>query len=451
MSKKNKEDQFFQRMEKMLGSDEARQLIEGLKPLPPKSVRYNRLQSHIFPTDASRVPWCSHGYYWQDSIQPSRTVDYVAGRYYIQESSAMLPVAAAESVVDFHGKIVLDMTAAPGGKATQVAEIIGPGYLLANEVNHKRCDALIWNINRHRLHNVIVSSLSNEELVRAFPGHFDIVMVDAPCSGEGLFQKRQQTLSSWSEHNVRFCARRQGSILDAAVELVKPGGYIVYSTCTFSQEENEMQVEYILAKGFESVVLPPGIPVSAGISGNPGILASCRRVFPHREGGAGSFVAVVRKPVDYPGSGGSRKGVTTSRPAIHWKYDTPKINVTLPAFLLPANELNGFFYEANGITSFFSHDRIPGFLRERALQIGAPVFDKRRDNIPLFGSIQLALPAAMIEIHGADVQEYCRGGELHLSTGDGFYFISYQGMVLGQIKVTAGRGVNKLPVPLRHH
>jgi 16S rRNA C967 or C1407 C5-methylase (RsmB/RsmF family) len=299
MAKKGKTeraDQFYTRMEQLLGTAEAGQLMDALQQISPKSVRYNRKQCSPDELNGSEVPWCSpYGRYWEETTLPSRTLEYASGCYYIQEASAMLAISASSRVIDFSDKIVLDLTAAPGGKATQAAELIDSGYLVANEVIKKRVHALAWNVNRHRLNNVIVTSIPTRALAEALPGFFDVVVVDAPCSGEGLFTRQKHSLEKWSQKNVRFCAARQTSILKDAAELVRPGGFLVYATCTFAPEENERQVEKLLDEHFLPVPLPDDLPVSPAVSGNEKVLLCSRRIFPHREGGAGAFVSVMRK------------------------------------------------------------------------------------------------------------------------------------------------------------
>ena len=441
MKHKNRIDQFRQRIEKLIGPSETKKLIEAVQQISPKSVRYNSRLCTLDDMKGSPVPWCTpYGRYWHEEIFPSHTIQFAAGRYYIQEASAMLAVSAASQVIDFSGKIAVDLTAAPGGKTTQAAELINPGYLLANEVIRKRVNALIWNVNRHRLNNVIITSLANDFLTQALPGFFDIVIVDAPCSGEGLFQKRKHSLSDWSEKNVLFCARRQTSILTAALALVRPGGYIIYSTCTFAKEENEDQVEFLLNQGCNPVPLPGNLPVSSAVTENEKIRLCSRRIFPHREKGAGAFVGIVQKetgpikpfPVKYEYSS-TREPVLRSTP-IPW---------------IQTRDLEGYFYETNGILSYFSHQRIPAILREKSFQVGAPILDKRRGDALMFGSVQIPSAEAMIEVEPIQAEAYLKGEDLHLEQPDGYYFVTFQKMILGPVKVTKGRVSNKLPVPLR--
>ena len=442
--KNKRSEQFLKRMENLLGTEETQLFMNSIRQFSPKSVRYNRKQVPPDDLKGAPVPWCQpYGRYWEKQFLPSRSVEYTAGKYYIQEASAMLAISAASQVIDFSHKIVLDLAAAPGGKATQAAELIDSGYLVANEVIKKRLDALTWNVNRCRLNNIIITSLAPNILAQTLPGFFDVVVVDAPCSGEGLFSKQKHSLEKWSEKSVRFCAARQASILRDAAVLLKPGGFLVYSTCTFAPEENEQQVEVLLSHGFIPVPLPlPGdLPVSPAISENANIRLCSRRIFPHREGGAGAFVSVVQKQDD-------------PLPVGQWEFHHGQLDpvIRLKGMRYPhirTEESGGYFYEKNGIISYFSRESIPEFLLQSAYQIGAPVIDKIRAYDCMFGSVQLASPTAIIGVGEAEAEAYARGEELRLDAVDGYYYIALQGMVLGPVKVSNGRAVNKFPKPLR--
>ncbi|MCP5047922.1 MAG: hypothetical protein GY940_12170 [bacterium] len=444
MGKKNREEQFLLQMEKLLGAAEACQLVEALDRRSPKAVRYNRNLCSPDELKGTSVPWYDpYGCYWEGEIFPSRTLQYAAGKYYIQEASAMLAISAASGVIDFNDKIVLDLTAAPGGKTTQAAELIGSGYMVANEVIRKRVDALTWNVNRHRLNNVVTMSLPTETLAEWLPGLFDVVIVDAPCSGEGLFQRKKHSPVKWSEKNVRFCARRQQSILNHAMQLVRPEGYLVYSTCTFSREENEDQVAYLLGRGFAPVALPgrDALPVSPAITGDEAVASCSRRIFPHRETGAGAFVSVVRNLT--PSSGAA----DFSR----WQFHHSKTNSLekIPYPFLRSGETEGFFYDHNGVVGYFSHPRVPKVVLENSFQIGAPLFDKRRGNDPMFGCTQLAVPETLISLEPEQAMSYIHGEELRLDDANGYHLVESGGMILGPVKISSGRAVNRLPKPLR--
>lgn len=442
--KSNRTEQFYNRMEQLIGETEARRLMESIQQIAPRSIRYNRNLCSPHELKGPPVSWCRpYGRYWQEGDLPSRTLEYAAGKYYIQEAGAMLPISAASKVIDFSDKIVLDLTAAPGGKATQIAELIRSGYLVANEVVKKRVAALTWNVNRHRLNNTIITSLTPRVLAGALPGFFDVVVVDAPCSGEGLFKRQKHFLENWSEKNVRFCARRQESILEDAAALVRPGGVIVYATCTFSPEENEDRVERLLSMNFTPVPFPEDVHVSPAISGNEKVCLCSRRIFPHREGGAGAFVGVVRKE-------------ETARPCTPGIQNKYRYGQSLPGGFrkdqfpyIRFEDPGGYFYEKKGIISYFSHENIPDFLMETGFQIGAPIIDKHRPHEPMFGGIQLPSPETVIEVGEEEAKKYIRGEDLDVSHPDGYYIVSCRQMPLGHVIVAGNRAANKLPGALR--
>ena len=218
------------------------------------------------------VAWCREGFsYDEELIRPGKSPYHDAGVFYLQEPSAMSAVPAAEIE---EGDLVLDLCAAPGGKSVQAA---GRARLVvANEIVPKRARILSSNIERMGLSNVIVSSASPDELAEALPGVFDRIIVDAPCSGEGMFRKDQTAIEEWSLENVQRCVERQRDILEAALRLLRPGGRIVYSTCTFEPAENEWQ-----ARRF------------CHLHGDELRLSDWRQLFPHRGEGEGLFYAVM--------------------------------------------------------------------------------------------------------------------------------------------------------------
>lgn len=437
---------FLLHMEKLVGTAEASLLTEAIGTIPPKSVRFNSnivgWDSSILKTTGSIVPWCSpFGRYWEKDILPSRTLEYGAGYYYIQEASAMLPIALAMGVIDFKGKIVLDLAAAPGGKTTQAAEYIKNGYIVANEVIPKRSEALVWNVNRHRLNNVIITSQPTGKLAKELPGFFDIIIVDAPCSGEGLFMKRKHSLDEWSEKNVRLCARRQTGILEDALTLLKPGGYIIYSTCTFSREENEDQVHFLLKSGCVPAALPADIQVSGAIDEKEAVQICARRIFPHREGGAGAFVAILQKS----------EGIAneTSMQYEQSNFSSfPVKTVKNPVEVIRTGETEGYFFEKNGVVSYFSYNRVPQFLYREGIQLGAPILDKRKGPAFMYGSIQLRSDEAIVEIDNEKAEGYIGGKDLGLDVRDGLYWVSYNGIVLGMVNVLGKKAINMFPKAL---
>lgn len=223
-----------------------------------------------------RVSWANEAYYFDENVRPGKHPYHEMGLYYIQEPSAM---SAAALLAPKPGMRVLDLCAAPGGKSTQLATYLGDsGLLVSNEINTQRSRILSQNIERMGIKNAIVTNEDSFVLASHFPGFFNAIQVDAPCSGEGMFRKLPEAIEQWSVENVAICAARQKEILDNAAVMLKPGGVIVYSTCTFSREENEDVIEYFLERHPDFT------------------LEEMERFWPHKVDGEGHFVAkLVRR------------------------------------------------------------------------------------------------------------------------------------------------------------
>lgn len=223
-----------------------------------------------------KVSWADEAYYFDENVRPGKHPYHEMGLYYIQEPSAM---SAAALLALKPGMRVLDLCAAPGGKSTQLATYLGDsGLLVSNEINTQRSRILSQNIERMGIKNAIVTNEDSFVLASHFPGFFNAIQVDAPCSGEGMFRKLPEAIEQWSMENVAICAARQKEILDNAAVMLKPGGTIVYSTCTFSKEENEDVIEYFLERHPDFT------------------LEEMERFWPHKVDGEGHFVAkLVRR------------------------------------------------------------------------------------------------------------------------------------------------------------
>lgn len=223
-----------------------------------------------------KVSWADEAYYFDENVRPGKHPYHEMGLYYIQEPSAM---SAAALLAPKRGMRVLDLCAAPGGKSTQLATYLGDsGLLVSNEINTQRSRILSQNIERMGIKNAIVTNEDSFVLASHFPGFFNAIQVDAPCSGEGMFRKLPEAIEQWSMENVAICAARQKEILDNAAVMLKPGGTIVYSTCTFSKEENEDVIEYFLERHPDFT------------------LEEMERFWPHKVDGEGHFVAkLVRR------------------------------------------------------------------------------------------------------------------------------------------------------------
>ena len=264
-----------------------------------------------FPLEAS--PFCASAFVVpQPDWKPGRHPYHHAGAFYAQEPSASAPAA----LLDVHpGMRVADLCAAPGGKTSQLAAALaGHGVLLANEFVAARAEVLRQNLERMGVTNAIVTNEDTARLAAAYPGRFDRILVDAPCSGEGMFRKTPEARDEWSENNVKICAVRQAEILREAWKTLRPGGLLIYSTCTFNRLENEGSLEGLLAEAGEEIVESTAFdcpPAWGVVCGRVGPFRTFR-FYPHRTRGEGFFAAVARKVSD----GGSRVRVPKSRRTI---------------------------------------------------------------------------------------------------------------------------------------
>lgn len=311
---------FLQRMEAQLGS-EYPAFLESLERPRAVALRFNPLKGErpVLPFVGAPVPWEPEGFYYDPETRPGLHVYHEAGVYYLQEASAMAPVALLDPKP---GERVCDLCAAPGGKTTQIAgRMLGQGFLVCNEINPKRAKILSRNIERMGVANALVTNEHPETLASRFPGFFDRVLVDAPCSGEGMFRKEEAAVTDWSQETVQMCARRQREILDSAARLVRPGGRLVYSTCTFAPEEDEETVAAFLEAHPEFTPEPVEAPWFV-----PGENASYR-MWPHKLLGEGHFAAVLRKT---QGESGEVPACPGGKCPKAWESFAKELDITLP-------------------------------------------------------------------------------------------------------------------------
>jgi NOL1/NOP2/sun family putative RNA methylase len=297
-------EEFKHKMRSLLGEDEYKEFMESYAGPRHYGLRVNTLKTDVesflklSPFKLKPVPWTSDGFYYAEGESPGKHPYYHAGLYYIQEPSAMFP---GEILDAGPGERILDLCAAPGGKTVQIAaRMNGRGILVANEINPDRAKALVRNIELCGVKNAVVTVEKPERLVVNFEGYFDRILVDAPCSGEGMFRKDDNAVKSWGKYKCMDCASVQKDILDSADRMLKPGGCLVYSTCTFSPEEDEAVVSGFLNKhGYYEVL---EIPKNEGIMpGRPEWcdgnreLAKTSRLWPHKVNGEGHFAAKLKK------------------------------------------------------------------------------------------------------------------------------------------------------------
>ena len=299
----NLPEDYQSRMQEMLG-DEYLQYLDSFNHSYGQTLRVNQLKME--PADFIRrfllngqVSWCDTGFYYEGDERLSANPYYHAGIYYLQEPSAMAPAAFLPVEP---GDRVLDLCAAPGGKSTALAaRLQGEGFLLSNDISASRCKPLLKNMEMAGVTNSVITCEAPEKLAGRFAGYFDKVLVDAPCSGEGMFRREPSMVKSWSAEEVKRYAVLQREILFHAAQMLRPGGYLLYSTCTFAKEEDEQTVEYFLEqhKDFSLQELPLCEGIEMGrvewtLHGREDV-RNCRRFLPHKVKGEGHFAALFKK------------------------------------------------------------------------------------------------------------------------------------------------------------
>ena len=316
---------FLDSMKEILGEDyEA--FLAGFDGQRQYGLRVNTLKMNleeferIAPFHLKKVPWISNGYFYEAEDAPAKHPFYSAGLYYLQEPSAMTPASRLKVQP---GERVLDLCAAPGGKATELgAALQGEGLLVANDINTARARALLRNLELFGISNSFVTNEPPHVLAERFPEFFHKIMVDAPCSGEGMFRKNPAVVDSWQEKGPEYFSKLQREIIVQAADMLLPGGMMFYSTCTFSPLENEKTITHLLKERPDMEVIPmedyEGF--AEGLTSYRGEVFDescklCRRIWPHKMSGEGHFMALLHK------KSGTQQQVqqTVSQSSIWWE------------------------------------------------------------------------------------------------------------------------------------
>lgn len=243
----------------------------------------------IFPYKIEQVPYALDSFYLEPNIKIGNHPYHHAGLFYSQDPGASMPINSIEIKENYK---VLDLCASPGGKSIQVATKLKSGFLISNEVNNKRAQILYSNIERMGLNNTIVTNDKVESFSKTYQGYFDLVIVDAPCSGEGMFRKNEEAIKEWSIQNVEMCSLRQKEILKQAALLPKTNGYILYSTCTYEKCENEDIIEWF-TKNYNYEVKELKNIDEYTVKGLGPVTLS-RRFYPHIYKGEGQFMCLMQ-------------------------------------------------------------------------------------------------------------------------------------------------------------
>lgn len=415
-----------------------------------------------------QVPWAENGYYYAKEDQPGKHPWHEAGLYYIQEPSAMAPVTLLSPQP---GERILDLCAAPGGKSTQIAAAMqGEGLLVTNEIHPVRAKILSENVERMGIRNACVLNETPEHLADIFEEYFDRILVDAPCSGEGMFRKNEVACEEWSPENVQLCADRQDGILECAARMLRPGGRLVYSTCTFAPAENEGSISRFLAKHDEFEIVPVdqkalGIPegcdgltdsVDNPASGIEGTL----RLWPHKLKGEGHYAAVLQKKGNLPeyrpvSANGPEKGIPAKNLAKDWaEYFTfAKETFTDEGALKlnPDNAQSG--YLAFGENLYRMPAEMPAVKGLKVMRPGLHLGTLKKNRFEPAHALALALqPQDVKHVWNLSVEEaaaYLKGQTFSAEGEKGWYLICVDGISLGWGKLAGGIMKNHYPKGLR--
>jgi len=442
--------EYIKRMKDLLG-DEYSLYEEALNKEPIKGFRVNTEKisledfKKIDVFSSGKIPYCENGFYL-DYEKIGNHPFHHAGIIYVQEPAAMAPAECIDINPDW---IILDMCAAPGGKSTQLKNKLGKnGVLISNEIIPSRCKILTGNIERLGLKNTVTTCLDSSKIANVFPNTFDLIMVDAPCSGEGMFRKDENAIDEWSIENVKKCAVRQAEILENAVKALKSGGYIIYATCTFSLEENEMTVDNFLNNHPDFEILEvkddvknhtcDGILFEGCKNKN---LNLSRRFYPHKFKGEGQFMALLH-----------HKGENVNTP--HLTRKPTKTDKAVTDFL--DSVLSGYdkeyITEYNGNPVYFTPDF--NIQKGTAFSCGIRIGEVKSNYILPHHQFFMGLGENFkrkldLTNDNERLLKYLHGEEIEADCENGWAAVIVNGCVLGGAKVVNGIAKNHYPKGLR--
>ena len=453
---------FVERMRENLGT-EAEAFFASYESPRAYGLRRNPLKQtaeqfeQLMPWQLTSVSWAEEGYYYSDTDRPGKHVYHEMGLYYIQEPSAMCVAQIADPKP---GEGILDLCAAPGGKSTQLAgRMAGEGLLVCNEILPNRAKILAQNIERMGVKNAVVVNHSPQELEARFPAFFDRIVVDAPCSGEGMFHKEEAALTEWSPENVQMCAERQREILACAVNMLRPGGVLVYSTCTFAPAEDEDMIRWLL-ETYPDLALQPIDTAALGIS--DGTIEGTGRIYPHRQRGEGHFVARLKKDgIVIPRQSILQSGLAQDGSDRRGKKGKKKAEKAASTDAWTGYETFAKQYlccELTGCRQMFGDQLylVPQEMTDlrgmKVLRPGLHLGTDKKNRFEPSHALALALRADQVtQICETDQPEqYLRGMTLSCDPSlDGWVLVIYQGMPLGWGKASRGVVKNHYPKGLR--
>jgi len=448
-------EKFLEKMKELLG-DEFNSFLNVYDEKHNAGLRVNTLKLNpsefekISPVPITPVPFVSNGFYYDETLQPAKHPYYYAGMYYIQEPSAMTP---ASLLPVEPGNRVLDICAAPGGKSTELgARLKGEGVLVSNDISNSRAKALLKNVELFGIRNGVVISDTPSKLAEVFPGYFDRILVDAPCSGEGMFRKSHAIIKNWEQYGTEYYAKLQREILPFAIAMLRPGGYMIYSTCTFSAVEDEGTLKFVLENFPDMEVVPiidekdkkyEGFAFARPeLAGAPEEVRNAVRLYPHRIKGEGHFIALLhKKETDAPEHYYAREaglGATVSQEAQEFfaglGFPVPKERLVVRderVYLLP--------------------EELPSLKGLRVMRSGLLLGEMKKGRFEPSQALACALTFGeyknvySMKADDPNVIKYlkCETIEVPESTPDGYVLVCVDKYPLGWSKVQNGRFKNK--------
>ncbi len=444
-------EKFENKMRELLG-DEFQAFLDGFKDERYGGVRFNRMKTdkekflEKIPFKTEEVAWIDNGFYYDLSDTPSKDPYYYAGLYYIQEPSAMTP---ANMLPINPGDKVLDICAAPGGKSTELsAKLNGTGVLVSNDISASRAKALLKNLEVFGSKNALIMSEAPSKMTEKFRGYFDKILIDAPCSGEGMFRKSPAIMKNWEQYGVEYYHKLQLEILEAVLPMLAPGGMLLYSTCTFDPSEDEGSLQWILENYPDFHVVKSDLTYEGFDHGHPEYIGSDKkeienaiRLWPHRLKGEGHFSALLQR------DDGEKTGL------VPYRKKSDKIPACVAEFFkhvkmdIPSDRL-----ELRGEYLCLVPKGIPDISGLRIMRTGLLLGEVRKDRFEPSQALAMALKAIeydnvySLSHDDEDVIKYlkCETIEARYDVPDGWVLVCVDDLPLGWAKAQRNTLKNKL-------
>lgn len=429
---------YLERMKEYLGSL-YNDYLESLKKEPVRSIRLNNIDIDTFLKNTNmpleKIPYDIDGYYLNDNLKYGTTIYHHAGGFYFQEPSAMMPV----NLYDFKGdEIVLDLCASPGGKSSQVLRRIPNGVLVSNEIDKKRSDILFSNLERLGFKNAVITNNSPKDLAKVFNGFFDVIVLDAPCSGEGMMRKDEDARNQWSLENNKICHDRDIEIINEANKMLKKGGKLIYSTCTFDKAEDEEMVEYIISLGYHL------IPASDVIVNNSykGFINNTYRFYPMKRG-EGQFMALLEKDSDEAFKPLKKlSNVNDKDLDVVKKFIKDNLTTTFKNIIKVGN-----YYYLAGLDADLSKLKV----RNYGVELGEVEKGRFIPHHHMFKALgSFFKNKVVLDYNDPRILDYLHGEEIMVESSNGYGVLMVDNLVLGGFKASNGHFKNHYPKGLRN-